>query len=42
MRKKIIQILCACIFFFSIGLGYVLGRIYSFYHPMNSLEGTGK
>ncbi|HIH7436668.1 TPA: hypothetical protein ACYSPY_003228 [Yersinia enterocolitica] len=38
MRKKIIQILCACIFF-SIGLGYVLGRIYSFYHPMNSLEG---
>ncbi|HDM8438726.1 hypothetical protein AB8970_12750 [Yersinia enterocolitica] len=38
MRKKIIQTLCVSVFF-SMGLGYVLGRIYSFYHPMNSLEG---
>lgn len=38
MRKKIIQIMCTSLFV-SVGLGYILGRIYSFYHPMNGLEG---
>ncbi|WP_174848558.1 hypothetical protein [Yersinia artesiana] len=38
MRKKIIQIMYISVFL-SVGIGYVLGRIYSFYHPMNGLEG---
>lgn len=38
MRKKIMQLMCLSIFF-SVALGYVLGRVYSFYHPMDGLEG---
>lgn len=38
MRKKIILIICTSLFF-SVGLGYSLGRVYSFYHPMKDMEG---
>lgn len=38
MRKKIMQLMCVG-FLFSVVTGYIMGRVYSFYHPMDGLEG---
>ncbi|CNH62300.1 Uncharacterised protein [Yersinia thracica] len=38
MRKKITKTLCLGVLF-GIGLGYVFGRFYSYFHPMKDIEG---